>query len=324
MSSGGSGGGGGSGGNGGGKTSVAEGDAVWCVSGYAGCESFPPWPAKLHELKGSQAEVHFFGDYSLETLDVSHLRAFLPYFAGLRLQESRCKEKDRRKWEKAIGQALQLAVSKSPAGQQALLGITDRGFAKRMQKVEQALPPILNYTPVEDAKPDPQGAASQPQKNARTKTSQRSQRKGAKARRPQGPGMAGLSQQVLCLIASYTTPVKVYNLCMTCSLFHDKSEQGNKENVAATDLLRASLLSSLSRNLRVQAQSTSRYQTEPHSACAKGQGLTIPILENLHRAINTADQLHPGFVVSGSTMVQTVLGTTEGWCDGGSDIDLFR
>jgi hypothetical protein len=85
----------------------------------------------------------------MEIVALKDLREFLPYFANLRRQDHLCQEKDRGKWEAAVSQGLELAVSNSHDGKTALQSIRTRGFAKRMQKVEDILPPLLGITPLE-------------------------------------------------------------------------------------------------------------------------------------------------------------------------------
>ena len=130
------------------QAEICEGDAVWCISEYDGYEGYPPWPARVQNLQGTQASIHFFGDESMDTVDTSDLREFLPYFASIRRQNHHCEEKDARKWENAVIQGLELAVSNTSAGK-ALQNIRTRGFAKLMQKAEEILTPLLDFTPLE-------------------------------------------------------------------------------------------------------------------------------------------------------------------------------
>ena len=86
-------------------------------------------------------------------------------------------------------------------------------------------------------------------------------------------------------VAEYAAPPDVYSLCLTCTTWH--TQQEGEKKLIATAMLRSSLLSSLSRVLKGHGLSP-----EVFSFVSMGDGMSgrVPVL------------------LSGSTMVQTVLG----------------
>jgi len=105
-----------------------------------------------------------------------------------------------------------------------------------------------------------------------------------------------LPEEVLSVVATFSgNPPAVYALCIVSSAFHNRSAQG--QAVLATRLLRDALMSSLQRVLTHHK---------------------IPLPAVSFASMRSADGT-PGAVLSGSTMVQVVLG--EVWT--GSDIDVF-
>ena len=111
-------------------------------------------------------------------------------------------------------------------------------------------------------------------------------------------GLLSLPEEALVLIASFSAPPDVYNLDLTSKHFHHPDKETN--HVLATRLLRASLLSNLSRVLD-----------------KTGNGITLEVMMKL-APINPVGG-PPHALIAGSSLVQACLGTV--WSS--ADVDVY-
>jgi hypothetical protein len=130
-----------------------------------------------------------------------------------------------------------------------------------------------------------------------------------------------LPHDALVAIASFSPPPAVYSMCLTSACFHQPVENATGRHgdhvLLATRLLRASLLSGMSRTLRAHSA-----KEEFDADVVQGRGLSLAALQVLH---GTTGSSIPGFLISGSIVLQAVLGVDYGSVEyeAGSDIDLF-
>jgi hypothetical protein len=161
--------------------------------------------------------------------------------------------------------------------------------------------------------------------------SQASAREPKSAKTSRGLGFGALPMKALEVIASFSPPPAVYSLCLSSQGFHvsigDASGKAGDHKLLATRLLRFSLLASLNNVMAHQTRMLKlRYDTvgdddeesldddeekgEENLNCNKESKLrgypTVATLEAIC-AVN-AGKKAPAVLISGSSMVQTVLG----------------
>jgi hypothetical protein len=100
------------------------------------------------------------------------------------------------------------------------------------------------------------------------------------------PGICALPYSALGKIAAFSTPPRVYMLCLTSAHFHTNIQAQANRFYLATRLLRLSLESSLTRVM-----------------AANGHHVALDLFASMHDADG-----RPGVLISGSIMVQAVLG----------------
>ena len=121
-------------------------------------------------------------------------------------------------------------------------------------------------------------------------------------------GIIGLAAPTLVHIASYTAPPETYLLCITSRVLHQPSQDGSEEPLLATQMLRESLMCSLARVLRKCIALTYLGSEDLKTDELHKEN----VLDALSFASLRSDDGKPGALLSGSTMVQAVLGEVWG------------